>query len=193
MRSRIDMRKLLAALLIPLVGSCSNVAQDKRSADYPSSWSKPILAVGGECPPITGVFRNHGETSDKAANYPITLDGAIFHLPYITSGAEFALLESDTSSSVLKVQLYRTSIDDADPFSVFDRSVDCQNGWLVMDQSGSGYTDGTYSESTGAVFIAVSESGDLILRSVFQVESKSMWVFRSSRKGDVWYSFPREK
>ena len=150
-----------------------------------------MVKSGGGCSAIKGVFDVSGKSSDREANYPITLNGAIFHLPHTAAGAGIAVMESNPSSTSLEIQFFKSTIGNVTPLSVLKLNVDCQNGWLVVDRSGSGYADGTYSESEGALFFALSETGDLLVRSVFQVERKSVLIFRSSKNGDFWYSFPR--
>ncbi len=193
MALRCNNRMLLVVLFLPLLASCSNTVKHKQTVIYPSSWSEPLFVSGRECPAINGVFQNLGKTSDEGANYPITLDGAIFGMPPTSGAAEKVLLNYIPGSRELQIQLYSGPVDEAHSLSTFGRSVNCENGWLVMDQSGTGYADGTYSESTSTISMAISESGDFILRSVFHVKRRSLGVFTSSKKGIVWYLFAQDR
>ena len=181
---------LVLAMLVSL-SSCFVVSHEEVKR-YPDDWHEQSIE-NQDCNLVNGVYANTGKSSAITASYPITLDGAVFgRLPRRGEAEAVSLLYLADSLQIL-VMLDGELIDQTHPSSSFSLSAQCVDGWLDIDLSISGYVDGTYSNSQANISMTVSKNKSLIIHYKFDVQSKSLGVFKSSRAGSVWYLFPRVK
>lgn len=174
-----------------------------QARDRPENWPAPLFSNAGLCTPISGRFIDSpvDEVSGPEPKYVASSLAAllIWQLWRKESGpraivhGKATVAEVAISASGATVSAFGPSGRLAAYSSPAGQTIVCENGYFVFDRQLSGSSEGTTSQSTWKLYIAVTASGDLIAREYRAAYQRTMLLINTSSASDRWYRFVPEK
>jgi hypothetical protein len=192
------MRKLTStvAVLLLLTGCILNNWTTGYPAGYPKEWP-PLTAQRGNCPDITGTFRDLGFLGYEDPKYPdayasavitgYTLAWRFFQEPTMSKERKVQISHPDTDSFIVEV-LEQDKLVSSGTFSISSGDVACEEGWVrLKPKVEGGLADvGVYRNKT-YIGLAKAVDGSLVSKEDTSGFGAVMFIIPLVSSQTVWY------
>jgi hypothetical protein len=178
------------SLLFYVIFLCSCTTKNYADEKYPESWADLLFEENGGCLSISGSYNNIGEAASQSDEIVPTLDGAIFSRPALVGKLGSVNIKHEAKSGALKIDLTgKISRQDRNRWASFQEKVYCADGWLILYDKNTSYSEGTFNKSKSNLLFAKDINGNLVVRSQGEITSSSLLLLREKVNIDVWYRF----
>jgi hypothetical protein len=135
-----------------------------RHPDYPPTWAA-LQSTGHECPLLTGLFENRGESHDPTVGNPVGKYLSYYLFPNLKDFKSVNKIGfSQSEPDMLEVSAWMDeNLLVRKQFSKTTNEYNCQNGMILLSRSEGVNREGVVAISSETVYLAKSADDGLIL------------------------------